>query len=101
MEALRQSARSMYAYACFDLGCLYRELALAEQPRREARRTLSARAEELIGEISRNLRDEVLAAENPDPEIVAVADGFAESVESLCNNLLEPILSGWCRRLPL
>lgn len=92
----------MYAYACFDLECLYRELAVGGRARREARQALSARAEELVGKISHNLRSEVLTAENSaDPEIVAVADGFAESMETLCRSLLEPILSNWIRRLPL
>ena len=102
MEALRQSARSMYAYACFDLECLYRELAATEQPRRDVRQALSARADELVGKISRNLLGEVLATEYPnDPEVVAVADGFAESMGTLCRGLLESVLSGWVRQLPL
>lgn len=95
MEALRQSARSMYAYVCFDLECLYRELTIADIPHRESRQVLSARAEELIDEISRNLRNEVLAAENPDAEIIAVADGFAKSMGCLCRSLLNPIISDW------
>lgn len=82
----------MYAYACFDLECLYREL--AKQPRKEAQQTLLARAEELIDKISHNLRNEVLATENAnDPKIVAVADGFAKSMGILCHSLLDPILN--------
>ncbi len=91
----------MYAYACFDLECLYRELAVAGRPRMEVGRALSMRAEELVEKISGDLRNEVLAAENPDAAVVAVADGFAKSMEALCRGLLEPILSAWVCHLPL
>jgi len=102
MEALRQSARSMYAYACFDLECLYHELAAMDRPRRETYQALSARAGNLVAEMSRNLRDEVLSAEDSgDPEIIAVADGFAKSIGNLCGGLLEPLLTAWCRGRPL
>lgn len=100
MEALRQSARSMYAYACFDLECLYREL--AGQPRKNAHQILSARAEKLVCQISHELQSEILAAEDTvNPEIVAIAEGFAENMKSLCRGLLNPILDAWVRRLPL
>ncbi len=93
MQALRQSARSMYAYACFDLECLCRELTEDGLSRDDARQALSARAEELAGKISHNLRGEVLATENPaDPAVVVVAEDFAKRVAALCRDLLNHLL---------
>ena len=84
----------MYAYACFDLECLCRELTAEGLSSKDAHQTLSARVEELVGEISHDLRNKVLATENPtNPAIVAITESFVKRIAALCRDLLSHLLS--------